>query len=92
MGDDYYTKYNHLDIITEDRAIVNFGDKAYNYYDMKPGTIGRIHAPYNDGADKNQDIWFDFVHDDGSQTSMLNGQRICTRAFAARRGFPNPGT
>jgi len=91
MADDYYTKYNHLRIITEDRADLGFGDKAYDYYNMKPGKIGRIHAPYNEGDDLNQDIWFDFEHDDGTK-SMLNGQRICTMGFALRRGFRDAST
>jgi len=55
---------------------------------MKPGIIVEDRAPtvYNDGADLNQDIWFDFKHDNGS-TSILNGQRICTIEFAKSRGF-----
>lgn len=83
--------YNHLRIITEDGVELGFGDNAYNYYDMQPGKIGRIDAPYDHHgqgtrAHKNQDIWFEFNHDDGS-TSLLNGQRICTRFFAKSRGF-----
>lgn len=86
---DYYTKYNHLRIMTEDYVELGFGDVAYNYYDMKPGKIGRIHEPYT--RDDNEtniqtDIWFDFEHDEGG-TAMLNGARICTIAFARRRGF-----
>lgn len=88
MTEDYYTKYNDLRIMTEDHVELGFGDKAYDYYNMKPGKIGRIHAPYGNGEDLNQDIWFDFEHDEGG-SAMLNGQRICTLRFAERRGFKN---
>ena len=53
------------------------GERVYNYYDMRPGTIGR-----DRGAG-----WFEF-HQDGERT-MLNGQRICIIAYARRRGFPH---
>lgn len=57
------------------------GDRAYDYYSMKPGVIGRpASLSTNDG-------WFYFRHDDGSEL-LLNGQRICSLAFAARREFP----
>jgi hypothetical protein len=62
---------------TEDGVPLEEGDHAYNYYDMKPGRIGK--ASFSDG-------WFDFIHDDGT-TQLLNGQRICSDAFAKRRNF-----
>jgi len=66
-------------IRTEDGKDVSVGDRVYNYYDMKPGTIeGPVRMM--------PDPWFDVRHDDGS-LSVLNGQRICTMAFARSRGF-----
>jgi hypothetical protein len=62
---------------TEDGVVLYEGDHAYNYYDMKPGRIGKS---------ANFDGWFDFDHDDGS-SQLLNGQRICSDAFAKRRNF-----
>ena len=68
-------------ITTEDGATVFEGDRVYDYYSMKAGVIvdcSIIHAP---------DVWFDVLHDDGTKT-VLNGQRICTMAFARSRGWP----
>lgn len=61
---------------TEDGVMLSEGDRAYNYYSMKPGYIDRAHG----------EGWFDFHHDDGTGT-LLNGQRICTMDFAISRGF-----
>lgn len=61
---------------TEDGVELKTGDRAYNYYDMTVGTIGR---------DVDGD-WFEFDLDTGGDT-LLNGQRICTLEYAARRGF-----
>jgi len=69
-----------MDIVTEDGVKLKEGDRAYDYYNMKPGYIkpnSITMAP---------DAWFDFVHDDGS-TDLLNGQRICSVEFAKRRRF-----
>jgi len=55
------------------------GDRAYCYYTMRPGTIGR---DLGDG-------WFDFDYDDGT-SDMLNGQRICRPEHAEKMGWPNP--
>lgn len=68
-------------ITTEDGAVLSVGDRAYNYYDMKPGTIGNLDTWRN-----MPDTWFDFNHDDGT-TSLLNGSRICSTVFAQRRNF-----
>jgi hypothetical protein len=68
-------------ITTEDGVELQQGDRAYNYYDMKPGTIGRMSSTFSD-----KDPWFDFKHDDGT-TALLNGQRICSTVFAKRRNF-----
>jgi hypothetical protein len=68
-------------IVTEDNQIVAKGDRVYNYYDMWPGTI--VTDPDDQG-------WFYVKPDPGSsnrQQALLNGQRICTIAFAKRRGF-----
>ena len=67
---------NTITITTEDGATATKGDRLYNYYDMKPGTIGRME----------HDGWFEFNHEDGTR-SFLNGQRVCTIAFAARKGW-----
>jgi hypothetical protein len=64
--------------ITDDGVTVAKGDRAYNYYDMKPGVVGEQDSSFAD--------WFTFNHDDGSR-ALLNGQRICSMAFARRRGF-----
>jgi hypothetical protein len=67
---------------TEDGATVNTGDKVYDYYSMEPVIIG----------EDLKDGWFDALRADGSgrfaSATMLNGQRICTMAFAKRHGFP----
>lgn len=60
-------------------AIIREGDRAYNYYEMKPGAIV---AGSVDEAE-----WFRFRHDDGS-FALLNGARICSMTYARRRGFP----
>jgi hypothetical protein len=74
---------NSPDIRTEDGAILHEGDRAYDYYSMEPGTIGKL--------DDLQKGWFDFYHDNGRRI-FLNGQRICTMEFARRRGFPRVPT
>ena len=58
------------------------GDRAYNYYSMKPGRIGATTNTFRDG------VWFDFHHDDGTMV-LLNGQRICSFEHARRMGWPN---
>jgi hypothetical protein len=65
-------------IITEDGKVLKEGDRAYDYYNMKPGKIGKL--------DSLQSGWFDFYHDDGTRC-FLNGQRICSVEYAKRRGF-----
>jgi hypothetical protein len=64
---------------TEDDVEVQEGDMVYDYYSMKPGKIGKP-ADIQTG-------WFDFEHTDGSRLT-LNGQRICSLAFAARKNWP----
>lgn len=64
-------------VTAECGAQLREGDRAYDYYGMKPGVVGEVG---NDG-------WFLFSHDCGSR-SLLNGQRICSMLFARLRGFP----
>lgn len=64
-------------IITEDGVEVIPGDRVFNYYDRKWGWI--VEAPDSAG-------WFDVKHDDGT-TGYLNGERICSLAFATRKGW-----
>lgn len=75
---------------TEDGVTVRTGDLVYDYYSMEPVIIGEPAG---------SDGWFDTVRpgsvDDShprgvrSRSGMLNGARICTMAFAKRRGFPD---
>lgn len=60
-----------------DRQQVSTGDRVFNYYDMEAGTIGE---------DAGQDGWFTF-HADGGKRTLLNGERICSLAYAARKGW-----
>lgn len=73
-----------MNIRTEDGVTLQQGDDAYDYYNMKPGKIGRM-ASGADGDPPN-DPWFDFDHTDGT-SCLLNGARICSVEFARRRGF-----
>ena len=43
------------EVITEDGATLRQGDRAFNYYDMKAGTIG---------DDLDDSGWLTFLHDD----------------------------
>lgn len=58
-----------MDITTEDGHVVHHGDRVYNYYDCRWGTIAS--EPDSGG-------WFTFQPADGSQRQTLNGERICT--------------
>jgi len=85
-----------IDITTEDKVVLHQGDRAFNYYDMKPGVIERIHRYPQPNTMNGQNsstpieewdnYWFDFNHDDGSSTT-LDGSRICTVAFAIKKGW-----
>jgi hypothetical protein len=66
-------------IRTECGSNVIMGDVVYNYYDMWAGTI--VCEPDDQG-------WFYVQPLSGGQKALLNGQRICTLAFARMRGFP----
>lgn len=69
-------------ITTEDGVTIKPGVVAYNYYDMKVGSIQEGTISENGG-----DLWFRFVHADGSGSAILNGARICSIRYAERRGF-----
>jgi hypothetical protein len=53
------------------------GDRGFNYYDMKWGTVEQ--EPSDDG-------WFKVRHDDGS-TAILNDERFVTPAVAKRYNY-----
>lgn len=87
------------EITTMDGVVVSEGDRAFNYYDMSPGTIGRIDDRPQPDTLKGQssdtpqaewsNYWFEFISDDGSHR-FLDGSRICSQAYAIRRGWTNP--
>jgi hypothetical protein len=68
--------------VTEDKITVYEGDMVYDYYGMVPVIIGLAC-----GAG-----WFntESVEKPGfrSKSGMLNGARICSIEFAAKRDFP----
>jgi hypothetical protein len=64
------------------------GQRVYNYYDMKPGTIGKLPTygqPFT-GGPKGTAWWCDVIHDDYS-SSLLDGSRLCTIKTAIARGY-----
>lgn len=65
-----------MTIITEDGVEVSVGDRVFNYYDMRIGTI----------ASDPIDGWFDLAQD-GRITETLNGERVCSIPFAIKRGW-----
>lgn len=81
---------------TQDGVTLEQGDRAYNYYDMKPGFIERfLGYPQPDTMkgqnsstpiDEWDNYWFIFRHDDGTSAD-LDGSRICSTAFASRKGW-----
>jgi len=83
-------------IYTEDHKILTTGDRAFNYYDHKVGTIGKIDSYAQPDTMKGQNsstpvgewnnYWFEFIHDEGGSTS-LDGSRICSIEYATRRGW-----
>jgi hypothetical protein len=83
-------------VTTQDGVEVGEGDRAFNYYDHKPGTIGRVENRAQPDTMKGQssatpvaewsNYWFDFRHDDGTRAT-LDGSRICSEALAKRKGW-----
>lgn len=63
-------------VTSEDGVLLLPGNRAFNYYDRKPGKITMVDA----------DGWFDFEHDDGT-VAYLNGERVCSEGFARARGW-----
>lgn len=85
-----------IDIITADGAVLHEGDRAFNYYDMQVGRIGKVDSYAQPDTAKGQDSstpmeewtnhWFDFIADGGGMTS-LDGSRICTIDRARQKGW-----
>lgn len=83
-------------ITTADGRKLAEGDRAFNYYDMKPGTIEQVDSYAQPDTMKGQtsatpieewsNHWFTFRHDDGS-SALLDGSRICTEQFARVKGW-----
>jgi hypothetical protein len=79
-------------IRTEDGVELKEGDRAYDYYSMKPGYIlkfdndPREDQYINSEQQGSKKPWFSFQHDEGTR-QYLNGQRICSMEYAIRRGF-----
>ncbi len=74
-----------IKIQTADGYELKVGDKAFNYYDGKYGTIQYIGPHPQPNTLKGQtsstpqeywdNHWFDFVHEDGTK-AILDGSRI----------------
>lgn len=74
-------------ITTEDGKEVGLGDRVFNYYDGKWGTIERIDLYPQPNTKKGQNsstpiedwdnFWFTLLQDDGTRCS-LDGSRIAT--------------
>jgi hypothetical protein len=83
-------------ITTADGVRLAAGDRAFNYYDMKPGVVGRIDERAQPDTMAGQDSstpvaewsnhWFEFLHDDGTSAS-LDGSRVCSEGHARSRGW-----
>lgn len=69
---------SHVMQYTEDGYPLGPGVTAFNYYDMKWGTVG---------YDIDRDGWFTFYHEDGT-TACLNGARLATYDPRTREGWP----
>jgi hypothetical protein len=84
-----------MKILTEDGVEVGEGDRAYDYYTMKPGVVGKLEGERVDEyinrlQQGSKQPWFTFHHDGGT-TALLNGQRICSEAMARTKGWlPEP--
>jgi hypothetical protein len=71
-----------MEIITEDKVVVQEGDTVYDFYNRKWGTI-RVGSAQTDSV---SGTWFDVDHVGGGK-SFLNGERICSVAYAKSRGW-----
>jgi hypothetical protein len=82
-------------IITEDDVKVYEGDVVYNYYDMRPVIIPEFSkSAIEDAAEAKslkRDVWLNMeiatADENIRGTDLLNGERICSMAFAKGRGF-----
>ena len=84
------------EIKTSSGKILKEGDRAYNYYDMEVGVIGKISnyaspdvmngQDFNTPVEEWSNYWFEFVQDNGRIVS-LDGSRICSVEFATRKGW-----
>jgi hypothetical protein len=96
MNEENATKGGGRVIVTEDKVSLQSGDRAFNYYDMRPGVIGKISDRAQPDTMKGQNsstpieewsnYWFDFQHDDGT-SALLDGSRICSTRYAKNRGW-----
>lgn len=85
-----------MKITTADNKTLEQGDRAFNHYDHKAGTIERIDSWPQPDTMKGQssstpisewsNYWFDFRHDDGT-VALLDGSRICSIELAQRRNW-----
>jgi hypothetical protein len=83
-------------VTTTDGVVVSEGDRAFNYYDHKPGAVGRVDDRPQPDTLRGQDSstpagewsnhWFRFEHDDGTSTH-LDGSRVCSEEHARRQGW-----
>jgi hypothetical protein len=82
-----------MKVRTEDGIEVGLNEPCYDYYCMKPGRI--IAFDKDEREDRYFDSmmqgsikpWFTFEHTDGTR-QYLNGQRICSLAYAKRNKYP----
>ena len=83
-------------IVTADNLSLREGDRAFNYYDMKAGEIGKIDSwaqpdtligqNSSTPVEEWNNHWFNFKHDDNTSCS-LDGSRICSLEYARRKGW-----
>lgn len=82
-------------IRTEDGVEVGVGDRVFNYYEGKAGTIRefdkgeeRVDTNHGRWMQGSSMPWFDLEHDDGTH-QYLNGQRVASLEGARRQGYKN---
>lgn len=84
---DTMTKANDSDvehgIITEDSGIVFPGDLAYDYYNMQVVELIKV----DDMPSGDPTKWADWRVVGTDKRVYLDGSRVCTIAYAKRRGF-----
>jgi len=67
-------------IVTADGVEVHEGDRVFSHYTCTWGVIQNAKgwATPDTPLRPNEDIWFDFVQDDG-KVDLLNGERIASK-------------